>query len=100
MEELDLTDEDEYWDLISVLLDAAIAAPAASYAGTSPPDRATKHPIIKHLEMWAFKVKLARYSFPVYFKFCLKEHPRTSEKILSCRLPPRPQAQKVKLRRL
>jgi len=90
MEELDLTAKSDYWALIPRLLEAALADPAGTYAGGRPPLRSTKHDSIKNLEMWAFQVQLTSYVFPIYFKFCLKVHPRTSE-ILYCHVDCHPQ---------
>lgn len=79
LEELGV-DEATYWALIPRLLKAAIkAGPEACYAGGRPPARSTKHREIKNLEMWAFKVTISKFSFPVYFKFSLKNHPKTGE---------------------
>jgi hypothetical protein len=73
-------DEATYWNLIPKLIAAVIAAgPAACYAGRYPADRVNKHPGFNQLEMWAFKTTVPDFPFPIYFKFCLKEHPKTKE---------------------
>jgi len=90
MEELGLKNKPDYWALVPQLLNAALADPAGTYAGGRPPLRSTKHDSIKNLEMWAFQVSLTSYTFPIYFKFCLKVHPRTSE-TLYCHVDCHPQ---------
>ena len=90
MEDLGLTNQSDYWALIPQLIEAALADPTGTYAGGRPPLRSTKHDSIKNLEMWAFQVPLTGYSSPIYFKFCLKVHPRTSE-ILYCHVDCHPQ---------
>jgi hypothetical protein len=73
-------DENNYFSLLPRLIDAVLAAgPEQCYAGRYPADRVSKHPGFNNLEMWAFKVTLLDFPFPVYFKFCLKEHPQTKE---------------------
>lgn len=79
MDELGV-DEATYWALLPRLIEAALLnGPSTSYAGTRPPRKSTKHPAIKNLELWAFKVRLPEYPFPLYFKFALKPHPKTGE---------------------
>ena len=90
MEELGLAGAHDYWALIPQLVKAALADPAGTYAGGRPPLRSTNHDSIKNLEMWAFQVQLASHNFPIYFKFCLKVHPRTSE-MLYCHVDCHPQ---------
>ena len=78
MEELGIADETTYWALLPRLIEAALlAGPSTSYAGTRPPRKSTKHPAIQNLELWAFKVRLPEFPFPLYFKFALKPHPKT-----------------------
>jgi hypothetical protein len=73
-------DESTYWSLLPRLIDTVLAVgPAKCYAGRYPADRVSKHPGFNTLEMWAFKTTLPEYTFPIYFKFCLKEHPITKE---------------------
>lgn len=73
-------DETTYWNLIPQLIAAVIVAgPAACYAGRYPADRVSKHAGFNGLEMWAFKITVPRFAFPLYFKFCLKEHRVTKE---------------------
>jgi len=73
-------DESAYWNLIPKLITAVIVAgPSACYAGRYPADRVNKHPGFNKLEMWAFKTTVPDFPFPIYFKFCLKEHPKTKE---------------------
>lgn len=79
MAELGL-DESRYYALLPRLVKAALDVGATlSYAGARPPVRSGKHQSIKNLELWAFKVRLPEYPFPVYFKFALKAHPKTGE---------------------
>jgi hypothetical protein len=79
LEELDI-DESTYWALIPRLIQAALdAGPQASYAGTRPPRKSTKHALIMNQEMWAFKATLPEFDCPLYFKFVLKSHPKTQE---------------------
>jgi len=73
-------DEATYWSLLPRLIAAALlAGSAASYAGTRPPRKSTRHPAIQNLELWAFKASLPEFPFPLYFKFALKPHPKTRE---------------------
>jgi hypothetical protein len=73
-------DEAGYWSLLPRLIDAALLAGAsASYAGTRPPRKSTRHPAIQNLELWAFKASLPEFPFLLYFKFALKPHPQTGE---------------------
>ncbi len=79
MDELGV-DEAAYWALLPRLIEAALqVGPPGCYAGTRPPRKSTKHPVIKNLELWAFKVRLPEFPFPIYFKFALKPHPKTGE---------------------
>ena len=73
-------DEATYWSLLPRMIDAILnASPASCYAGRYPADRVIKHRGFNNLEMWAFKTALPEFSFLIYFKFCLKEHPQTKE---------------------
>jgi hypothetical protein len=73
-------DEQTYWSLLPRLVAVAIQAGGQPcYAGRYPADRVNKHPGFNTLEMWAFKVSLPEFPFLIYFKFCLKEHPKTKE---------------------
>lgn len=70
----------EYYDLIPRLVQAALdAGPDRCYRGGRPPQRSTKHDVVRNLEMWPFEVELPEFEFPIYFKFVLKPHPRTRE---------------------
>jgi hypothetical protein len=75
-EELQVT-EKKYYDLIPVLLRAALKSSENHYAGTRPPKRSTSHKMIQGFGMSAFKAEIKRFSFPLYFKFALKPHPVT-----------------------
>jgi hypothetical protein len=73
-------DEDTYWSLLPRLFEAVNAAgPVKCYAGAHPAKRLDKHPGFNGLEMWAFKTSLPEFPFKIYFKFCLKEHPKSKE---------------------
>lgn len=73
-------DETTYWSLLPRLIEAVLAAdPAQCYAGRYPADRVIKHSGFNNLEMWAFKISLPEFPFPIYFKYCLKVHPITKE---------------------
>lgn len=79
LEELGI-DEEAYWALLPRLVQAALdAGPLKTYAGTRPPRKSTKHAVIHNLELWAYKAELPEFDRPLYFKFALKNHPKTQE---------------------
>lgn len=72
--------EATYWSLLPRLFESVeVAGPIECYAGAHPAKRLDKHPGFNGREMWAFKTTLPEFPFRIYFKYCLKEHPKTKE---------------------
>jgi hypothetical protein len=70
MAELDLTSQDDYWDLVYECIQLALEDPLS--CSRSKSQKSTKHKSTRNLPMWAFKVFHPVRNQDLYFKFCLK----------------------------
>jgi len=66
-----ITSEEDYWGVVLDCLEAAFAAPRATYK--EPQEKISSHEEADGLEMFAFVVQLPDFTRPIYTKFCLKE---------------------------